>query len=507
MALSNIAGFPRIGPNRELKFATEGYWRGDVSLDDLQATAKKIRTENWRFMQEAGVDLIPSNDFSLYDQVLDTIALVGAVPERYEHSADLVDIESYFAMARGRQEEGIDVTAMEMTKWFDTNYHYIVPELAPDTTFSLSSTKPFDEHAEAILPVYGEVIERLAEQGATWVQLDEPCFVQDRSEHELGALRLAYEELAKVHERTRICVKTYFDHVGDAYGVLRDLPVEGIGLDREMVRKGGPRNVEFIATEGGLEDKWLFAGIVDGRNVWINELEHSLDLLGGLRDRCEELVVSTSCSLLHTPLDLDAEPPSEVLDDELRSWMAFAKQKAGEVVTLAKGLGDGREAIAGELDVNDRAHDDRRESHRTRNPSVRDRVSALTDDDARRSSPFEVRRDAQRSHLDLPLLPTTTIGSYPQTDEIRETRMKLRRGEIDEAQYEARMRAEIEKVIRFQDEVGLDVLVHGEPERNDMVQYFAEQLDGYATTQNSWVQSYGSRYVRPPIIYGDVSRP
>src|SRR5215216_415491 len=344
MALSNIAGFPRIGPNRELKFATEGYWRGDVSLDDLQATAKKIRTENWRFMQEAGVDLIPSNDFSLYDQVLDTIALVGAVPDRYEHSGETVDIDTYFAMARGRQEEGIDVTAMEMTKWFDTNYHYIVPELGPDTTFSLSSTKPFDEHAEAmeelgidtvpvivgpvsflllgksadgvsadfdrldlieaILPVYGEVIERLAEQGATWVQLDEPCFVQDRSEHELGALRLAYEELAKVHERTRICVKTYFDHAGDAYGVLRDLPVEGIGLDFQQFE---PRNVELIADEGGLEDQWLFAGIVDGRNVWINELEHSLDLLGGLRTRCEELVVSTSCSLLHIPVDLDNE--------------------------------------------------------------------------------------------------------------------------------------------------------------------------------------------------------
>ena len=556
MALSNIAGFPRIGPNRELKFATEGYWRGDVSLDDLQATAKKIRTENWRFMQEAGVDLIPSNDFSLYDQVLDTIALVGAVPERYEHSADLVDIETYFAMARGRQEEGIDVTAMEMTKWFDTNYHYIVPELAPDTTFSLSSTKPFDEHAEAmeelgidtvpvivgpvsflllgksadgvpadfdrldlieaILPVYGEVIERLAEQGATWVQLDEPCFVQDRSEHELGALRLAYEELAKVHERTRICVKTYFDHVGDAYGVLRDLPVEGIGLDlhrggpdldREMVRKGGPRNVEFIATEGGLEDKWLFAGIVDGRNVWINELEHSLDLLGGLRDRCKQLVVSTSCSLLHTPLDLDAEPPSDVLDDELRSWMAFAKQKVGEVVTLASGLADGREAIAEALDVNDRALDDRRESHRTRNPSVRDRVEGLTDDDARRASAFEVRRDAQRERLNLPLFPTTTIGSYPQTAEIRQARKELREGQIDQGEYDRRMRSEIDRVIGFQEDVGLDVLVHGEPERNDMVQYFAERMEGYVFTQNAWVQSYGSRYVRPPIIYGDVRRP
>ena len=554
MALSNIAGFPRIGPNRELKFATEGYWRGDVSGDELLATAKRIRVDNWKFMQQAGVDLIPSNDFSLYDHVLDTIALVGAVPDRYEHSGGPVDIDTYFAMARGRQEEGIDVTAMEMTKWFDTNYHYIVPELGPDTKFSLSSTKPFDEHAEsmeelgidtvpvilgpvsflllgksadgvpaefdrldlieALLPVYGEVIERLAEQGATWVQLDEPCFVEDRSEHELDALRLAYEELAKVHERTRICVKTYFDHVGDAYSVLRDLPVEGIGLDfhrggpdldRQMVRKGGPRNVEFVATEGGLEDKWLFAGIVDGRNVWINELEHSLDLLGGLRDRCKQLVVSSSCSLLHTPLDLDNEPPSDVLDDELRSWMAFAKQKVGEVVTLATGMGEGREAIAAELDANDRALDDRRESHRTRNPAVRDRVTALTDDDARRSSPFEVRREAQTARLHLPLFPTTTIGSYPQTAEIRQARKELREGDIDRNEYDKRMRSEIERVIGFQEEIGLDVLVHGEPERNDMVQYFAEQMEGYVFTQNAWVQSYGSRYVRPPIIYGDVS--
>jgi 5-methyltetrahydropteroyltriglutamate--homocysteine methyltransferase len=543
MALSNIAGFPRIGPNRELKFATEGYWRGDVTLDELQATAKRIRTDNWRFVQQAGVDLVPSNDFSLYDHVLDTIALVGAVPERYQHSSDVVDIDTYFAMARGRQEEGIDVTAMEMTKWFDTNYHYIVPELGPDTTFSLSATKPFDEHAEAmeevgidtvpvivgpvsflllgksadgvsagfdrlelleaLLPVYGEVIERLAEQGATWVQLDEPCFVEDRPDRELDALRLAYEELAKVHERTRICVKTYFDHSGDAYGVLRDLPIEGVGLDFHR----GPKNVELIADEGGLEDKWLFAGIVDGRNVWINELEHSLDLMGGLRDRCKQLVVSTSCSLLHTPLDLDAEPSSEVLDDELRSWMAFAKQKVGEVVTLANGLAEGREAIAGELDANDRALDDRRDSHRTRNPSVRDRVKALTEDDARRASPFEVRREAQRSRLDLPLFPTTTIGSYPQTAEIRQARKELREGQIDRAEYDRRMRSEIDRVIGFQEEIGLDVLVHGEPERNDMVQYFAEQMEGYVFTQNAWVQSYGSRYVRPPIIYGDVSRP
>jgi 5-methyltetrahydropteroyltriglutamate--homocysteine methyltransferase len=540
MASSNVSGFPRIGAARELKFATEGYWRGEVPEAELLATAKRIRLENWRFMQEAGIELVPSNDFSLYDHVLDTLALVGAVPERYGHAGGPLGLDGYFAMARGRQAGGVDVTAMEMTKWFDTNYHYIVPELGPETRFSLSSTKPFDEHGEAmselgldtvpvlvgpvsllllgkpsegadegfdrlellepLLQVYGEVIERLAEQGATWVQLDEPCFTEDRSERELDALRLAYEELAKVHERTQLLVKTYFDHVGDAYGVLRDLPVDGIGLDLHR----GPRNVELIAEQGGLEDKVLFAGIVDGRNVWINELEHSLDLLNGLRDRCRELVVSTSCSLLHTPVDLDAETG---LDDELRSWMAFARQKVGEVATLARGVGEGREAIAAELDRNDRALEDRRTSHRTRNPEVRSRVAALGEAEATRQSPFETRIEAQRPHLDLPLFPTTTIGSYPQTAEIRQARAALRAGEIDQAEYERRMRDEVERVIRFQEEVGLDVLVHGEPERNDMVQYFAEQMSGYVFTENAWVQSYGSRYVRPPILYGDVSRP
>jgi 5-methyltetrahydropteroyltriglutamate--homocysteine methyltransferase len=540
MALSNVSGFPRIGPARELKFATEGHWRGEVSADELLHVGRKIRIDNWRFMQDAGIDLIPSNDFSLYDQVLDAICLVGAVPVRYGHGGGPVDLDTYFAMARGRQDGGVDVTAMEMTKWFDTNYHYIVPELGPDTEFSLSSEKPFDEHAEAmqelgldtvpvlvgpvsllllgksadgvpedfdrlsliepLIEVYGEVLERLAEQGATWVQFDEPCFVEDRSERELDALRLAYEELAKVQERTRILVKTYFDHVGDAYGVLRDLPVEGVGLDLHR----GRRNVEFIANQGGLTDQTLFAGIVDGRNVWIADLEHSLDLLEGLRDRVGELVVSTSCSLLHTPIDLDAEPG---LDDELRSWMAFAKQKVGEVATLARGFGEGREAIAAELDANDRALEDRRNSHRTQNPFVRERVAALGDADARRESSFDIRRPAQRERLELQLFPTTTIGSYPQTAEIRQARAALREGEIDEAEYERRMKSEIERVIRFQEEVGLDVLVHGEPERNDMVQYFAEQMEGYAFTQNAWVQSYGSRYVRPPILYGDVNRP
>src|SRR6478672_11561463 len=361
MALSNISGFPRIGRNRELKFATEGYWRGETTADELAETAKKIRVENWKLMQGAGIDLIPSNDFSYYDQVLDTIALVGAVPERYGWSGDQVDLDTYFAMARGRQTDDVDVTAMEMTKWFDTNYHYLVPELGPDTKFSLSGTKPFDEHAEAmeelgsdtvpvmigpvsflllskpadgvddrfqaldliedLVEVYGEVIEKLAEQGATWVQFDEPCFVEDRSEKELDALRLAYEELAKVHERPRIVVKTYFDHVGDAYGVLRNLPIEGVGLDftgfvhgdplsPDVHVHGGRHNAEFLANDP-LGEKWLFAGIVDGRNVWINHFEHSLDALDAMQDRAGELVVSTSCSLLHSPIGLEAEPRGE----------------------------------------------------------------------------------------------------------------------------------------------------------------------------------------------------
>jgi 5-methyltetrahydropteroyltriglutamate--homocysteine methyltransferase len=540
MALSNVSGFPRIGPNRELKFVTEGFWRGETSPEELAATARDIRQANWTLMRDAGIDLIPSNDFSLYDQVLDAVALVGAVPERYGHERGEVGLDTYFAMARGRQEGNVDVTAMEMTKWFDTNYHYIVPELGPDTRFALSSSKPFDEYVEAeealgiatvpvligpvsllllakpaegvdedfdrlsliepLLGVYGEVIERLAAHGAEWVQLDEPCFVMSRSERELDALRLAYEELSKVHERTRLAVKTYFDHVGEAYAVLRELPIDGVGLDLVL----GRENVGIARDVGPLEGKTLFAGIVDGRNVWINDLHASLEELKHLREIADEVVVSTSCSLLHTPVDLDAEPD---LDDELRSWMAFAKQKVGEVSVLSRGLAEGAEAIESELAGNVEALESRQESKRTRNPEVRQRVEGLDDDAGRRTSPFAVRREAQRAELDLPQFPTTTIGSYPQTLQIRAARAELRQGEIDGAEYARRMHSEIDRVIRFQEEIGLDVLVHGEPERNDMVQYFAEQMEGYAFTQNAWVQSYGSRCVRPPILYGDVSRP
>jgi 5-methyltetrahydropteroyltriglutamate--homocysteine methyltransferase len=538
MALSSIHGFPRIGPRRELKVATEGYWAGTVSADELHETARALRRENWRLMRDAGIDLIPSNDFSYYDQVLDTTALVGAVPPRYGHTGGGIGLDTYFAMARGRQDGGVDVTAMEMTKWFDTNYHYIVPELGPDVSFSLASSKPFDEYAEALelgiqtkpaligpvtylllgksgdgvdedfdrlsllgglLDVYAQVLGRLGGLGAAWIELHEPAFVQDRERAEFDALLHAYERLAAVSGRPRICVTTYFDHAGEAVPLLKELPIEGVGLDFQR----GPRNLELLDEAGGLGDKALFAGLVDGRNVWINDLGASLAQIDRLTGLAGELVVSTSCSLQHVPIDLDAEV---ALDDELRSWMAFAHQKVGELATLAKGAED-RGSISGELDRNGAALAARASSPRTRNPAVRERVAALTDDDVERASGFDVRRQAQRRRLDLPAFPTTTIGSFPQTAEVRGARAALRSGDIDEAEYWRRMRAEIERGIRLQEELGLDVLVHGEPERNDMVQYFGEQMEGYAFTESAWVQSYGSRYVRPPVIFGDVMRP
>jgi 5-methyltetrahydropteroyltriglutamate--homocysteine methyltransferase len=470
--------------------------------------------------------------------VLDTIALVGAVPERYEWdgSSD-VELDTYFAMARGRQAGGVDVTAMEMTKWFDTNYHYIVPELERGMSFRLSSRKPFDEYSEAkeqgietkpvligpltfllqgkcagedfdrlelldaLVEVYAEVLAELGRLGAEWVQIDEPVLVEDRSAAELEALERAYGRLGKVEGAPKIVLNTYFDNVGEALPVLTRLPVAAVGLD--FIR--GEHNRELVSRHGWPEDKTLFAGVVSGRNVWINDLGRSLALLGELRQMTGgEVVVSTSCSLQHSPIDKRNESR---LDDEVLSWMAFAVQKLDEVATLARALGDGEESVRGALGENRKALEDREQSPRPRNPEVRERLAKISDADARRQSAFAGRREAQHQRLGLPLFPTTTIGSFPQTSEIRQARMRLRNGEIDEARYLELMHEEIERVIRLQEEIGLDVLVHGEPERNDMVQYFAEQMDGYVFTENAWVQSYGSRYVRPPILFGDVSRP
>ncbi len=539
MAQANNLGYPRIGRRRELKRATEGYWAGKVSAEELFRTASEIRAANWRRQQSAGIALIPSNDFSFYDQTLDTIALVGAVPSRYRWDGESVDLDTYFAMARGAQREGLDVTALEMTKWFDTNYHYLVPELTPGQAFHLASTKPFDEFEQAralgiltkpvllgpvsflllgksrvdgfdpldlldrLLPVYRQVIAGLAERGAQWIQLDEPCFVQDRTDRERAALARAYADLAAARGTANLLVQTYFGHVEDSYQTLANLPVQGIGLD--LVR--GRKNLDLIAANGFPADKLLAAGVVDGRNVWATDLSATLDLIDRLLAWItpERLLINPSCSLLHVPIDVRLEEGH--LDPRLLEWLAFAEQKLDEVVTLTRAVNEGRESVSQVVQDNAAALDRRRQSDWVHQPAVAERVAAVRPDDARRSEDYPRRREAQQRSLNLPPFPTTTIGSFPQTADVRRNRNRLQKGEISQEEYDHFIAEEIRKLIALQEELGLDVLVHGEFERSDMVEYFAEHLDGFATTTNAWVQSYGSRYVRPPIIYGDVSRP
>ncbi len=528
MARSHNLGYPRIGKRRELKRATEGYWSGKISTEDLLGQVATIRETNWKTQRDAGIDLIPCNDFSLYDQVLDTVALAGAVPDRYHWSEDAVDLDTYFAMARGAQREGLDVTALEMTKWFDTNYHYLVPELVPGQTFRLASTKPFDEldhasslgiHAkpvligpvsflllsksrderfdplsllDALVPVYREVVSRLAEMGAEWIQLDEPCFVQDRSGDERAALTRAYGDLA---------VQTYFDSVGDSYRTLAALPVQGVGLD--FVR--GPRNLDLLNSFGFPSDKVLAAGIVDGRNVWLNDMERSLGLSEqiGKHVSSDRLFLNPSCSLLHVPYDVHLE---QDLDPRLVEWLAFAEQKLAEVVTLAQAATD-RESVSGVLQANAEAVQRRRQSERVHRSEVKDRVAAAGEQEANRGIEYVERREAQHHALELPLFPTTTIGSFPQTPEVRRNRNRLQKGEITQGEHDRFISEEIQKLVALQEEMGIDVLVHGEFERSDMVEYFGERMDGFAFTRHGWVQSYGTRYIRPPIIFGDVARP
>ncbi len=538
MAISSILGYPRIGRDRELKHACESFWKGSLPEAALRETGATLRRAHWAAQRRAGIDLIPVNDFSFYDQVLDAIALVGAVPERYQWQGETVDLAAYFAMARGAQQAGLDVTAMEMTKWFDTNYHYIVPEWHAGQRFRLASTKPFDELAEAqaagvpakpvlvgpftltllgkagdeggnldllgetldgVVEVYGEVIERLAAAGASWIQLDEPCLVQDRTLEELAALRRAYTRLAARKGAARLLVATYFGHVGESYESLAALPVDAVGLD--LVR--GRENLDLLRGHGFPGDKLLAAGVVDGRNVWRTNLEAALDVLDAVSTLVppERLIVTPSCSLLHVPYDATRE---EGLDAEVRGWLAFAEQKLAEVVTLTRALNEGRTAVAAELRASAAAARERATSPRARDATVQARMAG---DGAAARPSYAQRRQVQRAKLNLPLLPTTTIGSFPQTAQVRRVRRRFEAGEITEREYDRFIEEAIADAIARQEELGLDVLVHGEFERNDMVQYFGEQLSGFAFTRHGWVQSYGSRCVRPPIIYGDVSRP
>ncbi len=536
---SNL-GFPRIGPKRELKKAVENYWAGKSDLEALVACGRELRLQNWRFQREMGITHIPSNDFSFYDQVLDTCALVGAIPERFGWRGQTLDLDTYFAMARGVQKKSsngaVDAPAMEMTKWFDTNYHYIVPEFGPGQSFRLSSEKPVEHFREALgagiktrpvlvgpltfllvgkthgaqfdrlslldglLPVYEEVLRRLAAAGAEWIQMDEPCLALDREEKELKAYQRAYERLAAVGG-SKLLVATYFDGLRENLAAALRLPVAALHLD--LVRAPGQLDAALAFVPASLS---LSLGVVDGRNIWKTDLAAALQPLKRAKEKlgAERVLAAPSCSLLHVPIDLDSEVK---LDAELRQWLSFAKQKLAEVVTLARALEEGEGAVREALEANAGAVAGRRTSPRIHDPQVKARAATVRPEDARRKSPFAARQARQRARLSLPPFPTTTIGSFPQTPEIRSARQALKRREISESEYVARMQAEIGAVIRKQEELGLDVLVHGEPERNDMVEYFGEQLRGFAFTENAWVQSYGSRYVKPPILFGDVSRP
>ncbi|PPJ29685.1 5-methyltetrahydropteroyltriglutamate--homocysteine S-methyltransferase [Nocardia nova] len=523
---ATVLGLPRIGPRRELKRAVESYWAGRIDAAELERVARQLRAQGWSAAQAAGLDAVPVGTFSFYDQMLDTAVMLGALPPRVAGIGDRLD--RYFAAARGA--EGSE--PLEMTKWFDTNYHYLVPEIGPDTRFALDPSTllgelrearelgiparpvvigpvtflalskgvdgvaPMDRLAE-LIPLYRDLLDRLADAGAVWVQIDEPALVCDLSEAELDTVRTAYAELSAGDRRPSILVATYFGSPGPALSALAATPVEGVALD---FRSG--TTVSEVAAVPALADKLVVAGVVDGRNIWRTDLEAALSELATLLGSVGALAVSTSSSLLHVPYSLAAESG---LDPVLRSWLAFGAEKMDEVRILAHAVGAGTVAVAAELAASRAAIESRHRDPRLQNAAVRARLAGLGEDRARRA-PARRRRELQSAQLRLPLLPTTTIGSFPQTTAIRTARAELRAGAIDDAQYRERMRAEIADVVALQENLGLDVLVHGEPERNDMVQYFAEQLDGFAATDNGWVQSYGTRCVRPPILYGDVVR-
>lgn len=535
MVIATNSGFPRVGSNRELKKVEEDYWKGNATHYELQSVAYKLRERHWKIQHEIGIEHIPSNDFSLYDHVLDTIAMVGAVPDRYGFDSDIVDTDLYFAMARGRQDGNVDVVAMEMTKWFDTNYHYIVPEFTRNTKFSLSSNKAVEQFKEAIkfgietrpvllgpvsflllgkayddidpidllddlLPVYKQVIESLEDEGVQWIQIDEPCLVLGLSEKEKAAYTWAYKELMR-NRKTKILLATYFGELGDNLELATSLPTDGLHID--LVR--APEQLDAVLKNLS-DDKWLSLGLIDGRNIWKNNLAESAKILEKVTDKLapNRVMVGPSCSLLHSPIDLDDETK---LDDEFKSWLAFAKQKLGEVSLLAKAENEGPEDFAKEFKDNAKAVESRKKSSRVHNDAVKDRTQNLTGDDSRRDSEFDTRIKVQKAALSLPLLPTTTIGSFPQTKAIRQMRARFKKNELSQEAYDEFLGNITKELIAWQDEIGIDVPVHGEYERNDMVEYFGEQLEGYAFTKNGWVQSYGSRCVKPPIIFGDVSRP
>lgn len=545
-------GTPRIGPHRELKTALESFWSGKIDEASLIRTAVQLRADNWARQKARGITVIPSNDFSFYDQVLDTSVMVGAIPPVYGWKGDAVSLATYFAMARGSQGDEVcehghvhhpsqglahGAPAQEMTKWFDTNYHYMVPEFSKDQTFALASTKPIDEYREAralgyqtrpvlvgpvtflklgkgeggsfdpmallpkLLPVYIDILKQLAAEGADWVQIDEPCLALDLNAGEKAALRTAYSEIALKVSGLRIMLNTYFGALGDNLDTAASLPVSGLHID--LVR--APEQLEPVI-KAVRPDILLSLGVIDGRNIWRANLPAILDRIAPVvaRRGAHLVEIAPSCSLLHVPVDLERETK---LDADLKSWLAFSLQKMTELSILGMALGTGRNSVKDELAASAAAAASRKASPKVHDKAVAERAGGTTADMADRRSPFVKRAQVQRERFNLPAFPTTTIGSFPQTGDVRQARAAFTKGTIKQAEYDQFLREETRRAVAWQEEIGLDVLVHGEFERNDMVQYFGEQLSGFAFTQHAWVQSYGSRCVRPPILFGDVSRP
>ena len=537
MAVAHNLGFPRIGGDRELKKAVEAYWKGDITEDNLRQVGRELRAKHWQLQKDAGIDLVPVGDFAWYDQVLTHSLTFGVVPERFAKVGTKPTIDTLFAMGRGVVESGCcgGAHAQEMTKWFDTNYHYLVPELTADLEFSLSWEQLFEEVDEALslghkvkpvvigpltwlwlgkvkgtefnkldlleklLPVYGQIFQRLAAQGVEWVQIDEPILSLDLPQEWKNAFERAYNLLQR--EPVKKLVATYFAGLEDNLGLATGLPVDGLHIDLVRAPEQYPTILDRLPAY-----KVLSLGVVNGRNVWRCDLEKVLATLKHAHERLgERLWIAPSCSLLHSPVDLERE---DQLDAELKSWLAFAVQKTEEVALLAEALNNPDSAkVKAALTQSRKVQESRAHSPRIHKPEVQARLAAVTAQDSQRQSPFAERIKLQRERLDLPLFPTTTIGSFPQTKEIRAARLGYRQGKLSEVDYQQAMQAEIQHAVQVQEDLGLDVLVHGEAERNDMVEYFAEQLDGYLFTRFGWVQSYGSRCVKPAVIYGDLTRP
>ncbi len=539
MVYSANLGYPRIGSKRELKVALENYWSGQISEDELVAVGKELRQSNWLFQSANDIDFIPSNDFSFYDHVLDTIAMVGAVPKRFGWSGGTVDLKTYFLMARGIAKaadcngQHKEVPAMEMTKWFNTNYHFIVPELEQGQKFSLASTKCVDEFVEAknmcivtrpvllgpvsflylakghtfdedstrldnLLSIYCQVFSQLRQQGAQWIQMDEPCLSSDLNKRAAAAFEKAYERLEK--EGLSIMLTSYFAPIGQNLDLALKLPVQGLHLDLINGKEDLTAVLKHLPKQ-----MILSAGVVDGHNIWRSDLDRTANLLEDIATVIgqERLVIAPSCSLLHVPINVNIETK---LNADVKSWLAFAKQKLHEISLLADALSVGRNEVQHILEENSEVLKNAQVSELRNNQAVESRLKSITSQMEARKSAFSQRCTTQQEKFNLPLFPTTTIGSFPQTKEIRTARQLLRTKKISADQYRKLMEDEIKSNIRLQEKIGLDVLVHGEPERTDMVEYFAELLNGMAITQHGWVQSYGSRCVRAPIIYGSVSR-